>query len=68
MIYNVFLSRAAVADIEQAIKWYENQREALGYEFELSIEAGVTYLQRNPLHSEKKYGEIHQAFSVRDSL
>ncbi|MFT4533653.1 MAG: toxin ParE1/3/4 [Saprospiraceae bacterium] len=54
MIYNLFISRAAVHDIEQAVAWYEKQRRGLGYELELCIEAGLTSLQREPLIYQKK--------------
>ena len=65
MMYDIFLSRAAVADIEQAMEWYEKQRKGLGYEFELSIEAGITFLQRNPLLCQRKYREIRVKYVKR---
>ncbi len=65
MIYDIFLSGAAVADIERSVEWYENQRKGLGYEFELCVEAGITFLQRNPLVCQKKYNNIRAKYIKR---
>jgi plasmid stabilization system protein ParE len=65
MSYKVFLSRAAVDDIEQAVSWYEKQRIGLGYELELCIEAGLRLLEREPLIFEKRYKEVRVKFIKR---
>ena len=58
MNYKVFISRAAVQDIEQAVSWYENQRKGLGYELELCIEARLNSLEQEPLIFQNKYKEV----------
>lgn len=65
MIYEVVLSDAAIRDIEQAVVWYEERRKGLGYEFELSLEAGITFLERHPLSCPKKYKDIRVKFIKR---
>ena len=65
MIYNVFISRAAVHDIEQAVSWYEKQRRGLGYELELCIEAGLRSLEREPLICQKKYKDVRVKYIKR---
>jgi len=65
MNYNLFLSSAAVHDIELAVDWYEKQRQGLGYNFELSLEAGLISLQRNPLICQKRYKDIRVKYIKR---
>ena len=36
---------AAIADIEEAARWYEDQQEALGAEFALEVSAAIESLQ-----------------------
>jgi len=63
--YDLFLSRAAVNDIEHVVNWYETQRIGLGYEFELSLQVGLTSIQQNPHISQKRYRDIRVKFIKR---
>ena len=65
MSYNVFISRAAVHDIEQAVSWYEKQRKGLGYELELCIEAGLRLLEREPVIFQEKYRNVRVKYIKR---
>lgn len=63
--YRVVLSNEAVNDLNEAYVWYDLQRPYLGYEFELSIEAIIQQLSRNPLEIQKKYKSIRVAYTSR---
>jgi plasmid stabilization system protein ParE len=41
--------RAASADVEAALGWYENQRRGLGREFVAAVGAAVTRIEESPL-------------------
>lgn len=46
------LRPAAEADIEEAFRWYEDQRAGLGSEFLLAVEAALAAIEREPeLHA-----------------
>lgn len=38
----------AEADIESAVRWYDDQREGLGADFLLCVEAALSRIQRRP--------------------
>lgn len=38
----------AEADIESAVRWYDDQREGLGADFLLCLEAALSQIQRRP--------------------
>lgn len=65
MIYNLFISKAAIYDIEQAIGWYGNQRKGLGDDLELCIEAGLRSLERDPLLCQAKYKDVRVKYIKR---
>lgn len=65
MIYEIYLSSAAVADIKDASDWYEKQRPGLGYEFEMSVGAAITFLESNPLLCQKSYRNIRVKYTKR---
>lgn len=44
----LILRPAAEADIEDAFRWYEEQRPGLGAEFLLAVEAGPAAIEREP--------------------
>ena len=58
MAYQLRLSDESRLDIIDAYSWYELQREGLGKDFELCLEAGLHELTRNPMVSQTKYKEI----------
>jgi len=38
----------AEAEISEAFRWYEDKNEGLGSEFMRALDAGLSYIQRNP--------------------
>lgn len=65
MDYQLLLSDESRLDILDAFSWYEIQREGLGKDFELCLEAGLNSLQRNPLSYQKRFREVHVYFITR---
>ena len=57
----VFFS-AAEAEIEEAYRWYEEQRKGLGFDFLLCIEDAIEKISRNP----ELYPLVHK--NVRRAL
>lgn len=57
-MYTVILKPGAEEDIDGIFKWYEEQREGLGYEFILSTDQCINTIQSNPFF----------AFNVTDSV
>ncbi len=62
MHYQLLISDETRLDIFDGFLWYEQQREGLGFDFELCLEAGLAYIQRNPLSRQIKYDEIRIHF------
>ncbi|HCQ13983.1 type II toxin-antitoxin system RelE/ParE family toxin [Flavobacterium sp.] len=58
-------TKEAVFDIEEIVFWYEDQREGLSYDFELSLEAGINEIQRTPSAFQKRYKEVKIRFINR---
>jgi toxin ParE1/3/4 len=48
MKVKIFIGEEAEADIAEAHLWYENQRQGLGSDFLLCVEASLNQIQRNP--------------------
>ncbi len=61
-MYQLEISEEAKLDIYDAFLWYEEQREGLGLNFELSLEAGFNRVQRNPLQFESKHKQVRVHF------
>lgn len=57
MTYRLIISAAAENDILSAMLWYEAQREGLSLDFELSLDAAFSYLERSPQLFQTKYKE-----------
>ena len=49
MSYRLSISGFAELDLLDAMVWYEEQREGLSNEFELSIDASLSLIERSPL-------------------
>ncbi|MCP5502203.1 MAG: type II toxin-antitoxin system RelE/ParE family toxin [Leptospiraceae bacterium] len=60
--YKILLSPEAEMDIEEAVEWYENQKETLGLEFAMDFENALKFLYSNP----KLYAIIYK--EVRNVL
>jgi len=58
MGYQLSISDESRLDIIDAYTWYELQREGLGKDFELCLEAAFNSLLRNPLNIQDKYKGI----------
>jgi len=61
-VYQLEISEDAKLDIYDAFLWYEEQQEGLGLNFELSLEAGLNLVQRNPLLFELKHKQFRVHF------
>ena len=48
MTFEVNLDISAEQDIDEIFKWYEKQREGLGFEFLLSFDDSLDLLAKNP--------------------
>jgi plasmid stabilization system protein ParE len=46
--YRLLLRQEAEDDVEAAFTWYEQQRQGLGTEFLLAVEAGLAAIARQP--------------------
>jgi plasmid stabilization system protein ParE len=56
MSHRVVIRPAAESELSEAYQWYETQRQGLGSEFLLSVEAALALIQRNP----ELYPPIHK--------
>tara|TARA_Y100000814_G_C12248460_1_gene374134 strand:+ start:463 stop:759 length:297 start_codon:yes stop_codon:yes gene_type:complete len=65
MNYDLVISEEARLDIIDAFSWYELQREGLGFDFELCLEAGIEEIIRNPLAFELKYRSLRAFYIAR---
>jgi toxin ParE1/3/4 len=62
----VFLIRPqAEADLAEAYRWYEGQREGLGADFALCIEETLDKIRRSPEIYPKVYRHLRRAFVRR---
>jgi len=64
-MYNLLISDESRLDILDAFSWYESRREGLGSDFEICLDAGFSYVQRNPLLSQKRYKNLRIQFIDR---
>lgn len=64
-MYQILFSDEAKFDITEAFLWYESQREGLGMDFELCLEAGIKLIQRTPKIFEYRYKSIRIHFIQR---
>ena len=54
----------AEQDIDDAIKWYEEQEEKLGEKFLIAFKETLIIVSQNPLHFRKRY-KVIRSFSLR---
>ncbi|MCB9361635.1 MAG: type II toxin-antitoxin system RelE/ParE family toxin [Flavobacteriales bacterium] len=64
-MHQILFSKDAKKDFIAAYNWYESIRKGLGAEFELSIDASVLYIARNPSIFQKRYKTIRICFIDR---
>ncbi len=55
MEYRVVIRPEAEDDLKEAFSWYEDRRKGLGYNFLLRVEAGLRFIERNPVISPPEY-------------
>ena len=60
MINNIFFLPEALDDVQSAKEWYELQRDGLGDEFQLSLEACVQSIKNNPERYPKVLNQIRK--------
>lgn len=65
MDFELLLSDESRLDIFEAFIWYEEQREGLGRDFELCLEAGLNKIQQDPLSFQTRYEMIRVHFIDR---
>jgi len=65
MYHQISFIKQALFDIEEAVLWYEEQREGLSFDFELCLDAGLAEISRNPDSFQKKHKEIRILFISR---
>jgi plasmid stabilization system protein ParE len=56
---------AALTDIEETKKWYNEQKDSLGYEFIKELENSIKDIIQNPYGYQKTYNEIRQISTNR---
>ncbi len=61
-MHNLIITEDAYLDIEGAFSFYELQREGLGFDFELCLEAGLNSIVRGPGICQVRYKNIRVCF------
>ena len=64
-MYTVILKPGAEEDIDGIFKWYEEQREGLGYEFLLNADECINVILSNPFFSFNVTGYVRRAVIPR---
>jgi plasmid stabilization system protein ParE len=62
MIYHLFLSPNAEADLLESALWYESRQIGLGEKFTQKVESYFSRIQNNPLHFPLKKGNLREAY------
>lgn len=65
MSYKLRISEFAELDLLDAMIWYEEQRGGLSNEFELSVDAALSLIERSPLGFQIRYDDVRIAFTNR---
>ncbi|MCP4113301.1 MAG: type II toxin-antitoxin system RelE/ParE family toxin [Desulfobacteraceae bacterium] len=55
MKYELTIKPEAEKDLSETFEWYEDRRKGLGYDFLLQVEAGLRFIEKNPLTFPKIY-------------
>lgn len=58
MPYSIIIDPRAIADIQQAIDYYDDNQPGLGTKFEAALNKRITALENNP-HFEVRYDNVH---------
>jgi plasmid stabilization system protein ParE len=65
MIYQLIIREKAEKHLNDIYNWYEQQKNGLGYEFSLSVEASLFAIKRNPLHFQLRFKKVRCAVVAR---
>lgn len=65
MSYRIKLLPIAYKDLQEAKKWYNQQKENLGEEFKKAVIAQIDYIKIYPEHYQRKYKELRQSLVTR---
>ena len=65
MTYTVIIRPEAESDLADAYDWYQRQREGLGHEYLLCVEAALEAISRSPLQYATVHGEVRRALVRR---
>lgn len=65
MIYRITFRRAARTELEEAVDWYEMQKQGPGIEFLAEIEAAVDRLAENPERFAVVQGDVRRVGARR---
>lgn len=65
MAYTVKLLPIVYTDLQEAKKWYNEQREALGEAFKEEVNKEIDYIGLHPEHYQRKYKELRQSLVTR---
>lgn len=64
-MYKVKILPRAFKDLQEAKKWYNDQRDNLGEEFKTEVNKEINYIAKNPEHYQYKYKELRQSLVTR---
>ncbi|MEQ8712060.1 MAG: type II toxin-antitoxin system RelE/ParE family toxin [Cyclobacteriaceae bacterium] len=65
MKYQLVIKPDAELDILESAKWYEEQREKLGYRFLEAVDSKLRLVEKNPLLYQSRYNHTRFALLAR---
>jgi plasmid stabilization system protein ParE len=65
MVHRLVLRPGALAEIDEAAAWYEDQREGLGREFVGAVSSSIEAIKRTPLQYQKVFKDRRRAIVAR---
>jgi plasmid stabilization system protein ParE len=65
MVRRVVFRQRAVAEINEAAGWYEDQRIGLGREFADAVSSSIELIKKNPLQYQRVFKDRHRAVVAR---
>src|SRR5690606_12927364 len=61
MCYQLQLSNSAIRDLNNAVNWYDDQREGLGDKFKVAVNGIFRYITSSPKIFQLRYKEVRMA-------
>ncbi len=65
MDYELIIRPEAKADLLDAFRWYQEQRQGLGHDFKLCVEEVISKMQRNPFVHKKIFQNVRRSVTKR---